>query len=359
MDVYKASTPPQKTFPFMLVAIAAAAITIVVAATLLYMPNQSAMPIAAITSVPQASQTSPTSRNAQTGASSESKPAPVALVPEDVPFIRDSEQAVVRNEYLSAPDHKALALSYTHAGFATDKSDDKSAIAAAMETCQAASDAVGPGYKCQLYAVGNVVVYKAGRPPMPSPPWIMEDPSVSRPFVAADAPMVTPNGLSRLGNYATAPATKVLTVSPQGGFSWRMGNERLDEAVRRSLEICGASSGFSCMVVAIDNNFVVPVPSTMKAIGFFQAASEPLISPELRPDLVRRLGNAPKGWKAVATGVSGRPSLVINAATEQAAVDGALNSCQANDRECKVIAIGPFRVAPRSPPDKPAQTSGQ
>ena len=96
------------------------------------------------------------------------------------------------------------------------------------------------------------------------------------------------------------------------------------------------------MVIAVDNIFVVPVPSTMKAIGFFRATTEPLIAPEMRPEVARRLGNATKGWKAVATGLSGRPSVVIKAATEQAAVEGALRDCQGMDRECRVIRSGHF-----------------
>jgi hypothetical protein len=325
------------------IAISAVAVVAAVAATLLYTTrSHNAIPIAATSPNTQASQTSPAPRGEQTTSASDNKSAPVALVPEDVPFIRDFEQATVRNDYLSAPDHKALALSYTHAGFALDKQDDKTAIAAAMEACRVASDAVGPGYTCQLYAVGNVVVYKAGRPPMPPEPWVTEDQSVSRPFTADDTPMASGNLRSRLEIYSTAIVAKALTVSSGGAFSWRFGNQSQDEAVRRSLEICGATSGFACMVIAVDNIFVVPVPSTMKAIGFFRATTEPLIAPEMRPEVARRLGNATKGWKAVATGLSGRPSVVIKAATEQAAVEGALRDCQGMDRECRVIRSGHF-----------------
>jgi hypothetical protein len=338
-----ALTSSKRSISLMAFAVSAAVVVAVAATFLLYATlGHNTAPAT------PASQTAPAPGREQTASASDSKAVAVTLVPEDVPFIRDFEQTTVRKDYLDAPNHKALALSFTRAGFASDKPDDKAAIAGAMETCQAASNAVGPGYGCQLYAVGNVVVYKAGRPPMPPEPWVTDDPSVSRPFVADNTPMASARQRSDLEVYSTAITSKALVVSSGGGFSWRFGNQSRGEAVRRSLEICGATSGFACMVIAVDNSFVVPVPSSMDAVGLFRPTAEPLIAPELRPDLARRFGNATKGWKAVATGVSGRPSIAINAASEQAAVEGALRDCQATDRECRIIAIGPFRVSPRT-----------
>jgi TIR domain len=272
--------------------------------------------------------------------------AGIALVPEDVPFIRDAEKATLRNDYLAAPDHKALALSFIHAGMSSSQKDDETAISAALESCQTASDAVQHGGVCQLYAIGNMVVYKAGRPPMPPEPWVQDDPSVARPFVPDQAPIIPDGRRPDMQTYANARAPKALAISSAGSFAWRYGNASQDEAVRRALEICGAISHFACLLVAVDNSFVVPVPTTMKAIGFFHAATEPLITAELRPDVVRRLGNAARGWNVVAVGTSGKPNLALKGGAEQSAVDEALEKCRAVDRECRIIAIGPFRVAP-------------
>ena len=274
--------------------------------------------------------------------------AVVALVPEDVPFIRDDEKATLRNDYLGAPDHKALALSFIHAGISSGQKDDETAISAALESCRAASDAVQPGGVCQLYAIGNILAYKAGRPPMPPEPWVQDDPLVARPFVPEHVPIISDGARSNMQTYANARAPKAFAVSSAGSYTWRYGNASQDEAVRRSLEICGAVSHFACLLVAVDNSFVVAVPTTMKAIGFFHAATEPLITPEFRPDVVRRLGNVTRGWNVVAVGASSKPSLALKGATEQSAVDEALEKCRAVDHECRVIAIGPFRVAPLS-----------
>ena len=100
------------------------------------------------------------------------------------------------------------------------------------------------------------------------------------------------------------------------------------------------------MVVALDDVFVVPVPTTLKVIGFFRANSAPSIAPDSRDDVARRLAEASTGWNAVAVGASGRPGLALKAANEQDAVNEALGNCVKHDSDCHVIAIGPFSVGP-------------
>ncbi|MGB6759948.1 MAG: hypothetical protein WBE82_19010 [Xanthobacteraceae bacterium] len=94
-----------------------------------------------------------------------------------------------------------------------------------------------------------------------------------------------------------------------------------------------------CLIVAVDNNFVVPVPTMMKATGFFRPASADAIAPGLRDDVARRLGNG-SGWTAVAAGASGKVGLALHGAGEQAASDAAMADCAA----CRVIGIGPVEA---------------
>jgi len=119
-----------------------------------------------------------------------------------------------------------------------------------------------------------------------------------------------------------------------------------EEAIRRVLELCGKNAGVPCLVVAVDNDFVVPIPMTMKVVGFFRPAGTNIIAPELRDDLARRLGNG-VGWSAVTTGNSGTVGLTLNAASEQAAIAGAMSDCAKQDRSCRIVAIGPFAVEPK------------
>jgi class 3 adenylate cyclase len=275
-----------------------------------------------------------------------SAPSPqnAALVPETVPFIPDRARVTIRNEYLPAADHKALAISTAPIGLSAGQADDATAESAALDMCQKRADALPASRKCELYAVGNVVVYTHGRPPMPPMPWVTRDPSVERPLVAGDIPLMRDEGKTRVANnYLPARVSKALALGPQGGFFFYVNQENADEAARRVLEACGSNAGVPCMIVAVDNDFVVPVPVTMKVTGFFQPASASAIALELRAAVAQRLGNG-GGWSAVAVGASGKAGVMAKAAGEQAAIDGAVADCAKQDSACRVVAIGPFAV---------------
>jgi len=273
---------------------------------------------------------------------------PELLVPETVPFIPDRQRLAIRTAYMSAPDHKAIAISTLQASFSTDQKDDETAKAAALEACRRASDRILQGHQCDIYAVGNSVVYGNGRPPMPPEPWLVRDPLIESPFVAEAVPLVADRARDNIRKtYRTGQKSKALAISAQGMPGWFLSQASPEEAVRRSLELCGSRSGVACAVVAVDDAFVVPIPATMKAVGLFRAAGNAAILPEAREDVARRLHNAPSGWNAVAIGTSGRPGLMVRAGSERDAIDGALVDCGRQDRSCRVVAIGPFTVEPK------------
>jgi hypothetical protein len=268
------------------------------------------------------------------------------LVPELVPFITDRARATIRNTYLPADDHKALAISLIQIGFISGQADDDTAKAVALENCRRATDAEGKDFGCELYALGNNVVYTGVHPPLPPQPWFVPNTLVERPFDATNMPLIH-SKTTLATEYGGAAKPKALALSPAGRWSYARGESGRDEAIRRTLEFCGRH-GVPCMIVAIDDRFVVPIPTTMKVTGFFQANTNALILPELRSDLARRLGNVTTGWSAVAVGNGGNPDLALGALGEQAAIDSALANCSTRDRNCSVIAIGPFLVEPQN-----------
>jgi hypothetical protein len=75
-----------------------------------------------------------------------------------------------------------------------------------------------------------------------------------------------------------------------------------EEAMRRALERCGHEAGAPCMVVAVDDSFVVPIPATAKVVGFYRPTALTAVPSGLRDDIARRLANATSGWNAVAEG---------------------------------------------------------
>ena len=269
------------------------------------------------------------------------------LVPETIPFIPDRARTAVRNAYMPAADHKALAISTAPIGFSTGQADDATAETAALDMCQKRADELAQSRKCELYAVGDTVVYRHARPPLPPTPWVPHDRSIESPLVVSDIPLLRDSGKATIANnYMPARAPKALAIGPLGGLVYLFGQESTDEAARRVLELCGNNTGVPCMVVAVDNNFVVPVPTTMNVVGFFQVASTTAIALDRRGDVARRLANS-SGWSAVAAGAGGQAGVMLEAGGEQAAIDGAMADCAKRDRSCRVIAIGPFAVGPK------------
>ncbi|MBV9459924.1 MAG: adenylate/guanylate cyclase domain-containing protein [Bradyrhizobium sp.] len=275
-------------------------------------------------------------------------PASGKFSPESVPFIADRVRQNLANEYVSGADYKAFAITNLGVpGIAVGQPNEEAARTAALDQCQKRSDSGGQGRRCELYAVGNVVIYPHGRPPVPPAPWINHDPSTERPFSAKELPMVRDQGKSRLeAVYVSGRKSRTIAIGPGGQFIFMTGSENIDEAARRSLESCGALAGVPCMIVAADDTFVVPVPLLMKPIGFFKVTSNPSIAASERDAVARKLADAPNGWNAVAVGTTGHAGVAVKATSEQNAISDALADCAKHDSDCHVIAIGPFVVGP-------------
>jgi class 3 adenylate cyclase len=275
-------------------------------------------------------------------------PSSERFAAETVPFVTDRARTILARDYAPAPDYKAFALNANGTNvFITGRPSEEDAKSAALEQCQKQADTTQAPRKCELYAVGNMMVYPHGRPPVPPTPWIRHDPSTEKPFVAKDVPIVRDAGKSRIENvYPPARKSKTLAIGPGGAFFFSLGAETIEESARRNLETCGAVIGVACMIVAADDVFVVPVPTTLKVIGFFRPDRNPAIAVDAKDEVARKLADASSGWSAVAVGKSGRPGLGLKAASEQNAVNDALGNCVKHDSDCHVIAIGPFAVGP-------------
>ena len=205
------------------------------------------------------------------------------------------------SEYVLAAGDKALALTISGVNaIAVGQPNEDAARTAALEQCQKYADAVQPSRKCEIYAVNGTVVYPHGRPPMPPLPWARRDPLTERPFSAKDMPIVRDIGKTRLETlYSQARKAKSIAIGPGGQFFYNAGLEAAEESIRRNLESCGAFTGVACVIVALDDVFVLPVPTTMKAIGLFHADRNPAITADAREELTRKLAEArPDGMRS-------------------------------------------------------------
>jgi adenylate cyclase len=267
---------------------------------------------------------------------------------ETVPFVLDRIRAVLANEYVAAAEPKALALNVNgQIGMASSAANEEAAKRAALEQCQQRADAIHSPRKCEIYAVGGTVVYAHGRPPLPPLPWIKRDPMTEKPFSPAAMPFMHDQARARLqSTYVPGKKSKAIALGPGGNDIFYTDGASVAEVVRRALETCGALAGAPCRIVAVDDVFVVPVPSIMKPTGMFHPADDSLIASDARGEVMRELAEASTGWNAVAIGSSGRPGLALKAANELDAVNGALANCNKHDSNCRVIAIGMYAVGP-------------
>ncbi|WJR78630.1 adenylate/guanylate cyclase domain-containing protein [Bradyrhizobium sp. NP1] len=281
-------------------------------------------------------------------APSQAASSPGRFPADSVPFVTDRARLVLASDYAPAADFKALALNLNGVtGFVAGQKSEEEARAAALDQCQKRADATQSPRRCEIYAVGNTVVYQHGKPPMPPQPWIRHDASIERPFVGKDLPLARDPGRSRVENlYPNGRKARSIALGPGGQFFFYTGADTIEESARRTLESCGAIAGVACMIVAADDMFVVPIPATMRTVGLFHAANNGSIVADERDEVTRRLAEASSGWTAVAVGAAGRPGLGLKAADEQKAVNDALANCVKRDSDCHVIAIGPFAVGP-------------
>src|SRR5581483_10811517 len=213
-------------------------------------------------------------------------PSGEKLVAENVPFIGGRARANLANEYMQGPDHKAFALTVGGTpGFVVGQPSEEAAKTAALELCQKRADNFTPRRQCELYAVGNTMVYQHGRPPMPPAPWVKHDASIERPFDPKAVPMVRDVSLVRLENtFVPGRRSKSVVLGPTGQMFYNVNQDNVDDSVRRNLETCGAVVGVACMVVAVDDVFVVPVPALMKVTGMFRSANNASVAADQRDD---------------------------------------------------------------------------
>ena len=272
------------------------------------------------------------------------KAQPQPLVPELIPYVSDRSRQLVRSEYMSAPDHKAIVIGVTGIGIATGRENAEAAERTAMDICERQMK----DNQCHLFAIGNVVVSPRARPPLPPQPWYERDASVEQPFDAKLVPFVSDARREWFSKgYVGGRPTKVLAISANGDSAFYYAHATVEEAVRRALERCGVYAGTACRIIAVDDKLVVPIPKAVKITGYFNPENSPAVAAEARAIIAQRYVRGGGGWSAVAVGSAGRPGVALKAASEADAVAAAIKDCSSQDTGCRVIAIGPWAVTPK------------
>ena len=151
-----------------------------------------------------------------------------------------------------------------------------------------------------------------------------------------------------LEGYLKLPNPKALAII--GGDNNMLGVEDFDSepsAVRATVERCSYFFQQPCLLFAIDDNLVVRVPASRRVRDAFILSSDQQMSSADR----QRIAEVYRGgeWRALARGKSGWYP-VANAASEADAIAAASRACAERDTECRLYAIGNFRVTDESLP---------
>ena len=235
--------------------------------------------------------------------------ASVKLEPERVPFISTEDRQRIRNDYMPAPNYKALATSLMQIALVSGQPSQEAADRAALEACQKENRESDGA--CSLYASGDVVVTQRRNPSLPPKPWI--NATVQRPFVPDEVPLIDAALKAKFKDqvtdrYAAYARSKAVVLSPTGSFFITFAQASPDDAMRRSLERCGFVQHDTCFVRGGSRrHFRACSPDAGQGGRILSARYSPVREPRNAPTMARRLAGAAAGWNAVAVGAEDMP----------------------------------------------------
>jgi DNA-binding winged helix-turn-helix (wHTH) protein len=253
-----------------------------------------------------------------------------------VPLVDDAARRLLAG-YLSRPDHKALAI--TGEGWAVSDGETTAEAARqdALRRCNAKTKR-----QCRIYAVDGAVVWSKEAMPLPAPQDLHLEP-LDEPLVPDEVPTLSRERQLTIAKvHMKAPNHRALALTTGG--QWTIaGRDSRAEAVRLALERCGEFWQRPCMVISIDGLLTIRIPKSQQLSRVFLPSTEAEIPSDERARIARVYQGAE--WRAVAKGRNGSWHVIAAAASEVDAINAVLKSCAGADNDCRLYAIGNFRVA--------------
>lgn len=252
-----------------------------------------------------------------------------------VPLVGDEMRRSLAN-YPSRPDIKALAISVFGWGVADGEPDTESAKQEALRQCNARAKR-----RCRVYAVGTDVVWSAATLPLPAPADVRAEP-LDLALVPSQIPTISRNAQRDIADrYVRARGYKALALTTGAAWFVRERSTRA-EAVRIALEGCADRWQRRCLLLAVDDVLTLQIPKSRKIERIFLPSTEDEV-PD--PDKQRIVGiYQGHEWRALARG-KGSWHPVAEAPSETAAIETALKACEKMDVNCRIYAVGNFRIA--------------
>jgi len=253
-----------------------------------------------------------------------------------VPLVSDEMRGVLA-AYPRRPDVKALALASDGVGVADGAPNSDSAKQEALRQCSIVAKRL-----CRIYAVGMDVVWSKEALPLPVPSDLHVEP-LDIPLVPDEIPIFSSRGRQDVAErYMKSANPRALAFT--AGVAWfQVQRASREEAVRMAVEHCSVNLLRPCLILSVDGFLTIQIPKTRRVVRTFLPSTEAEI-PELDRERIAQIYQG-REWRALARGKKGTWHPVAAAASEAAAIDAAINACSQADGECRLYAIGNFRVA--------------
>jgi hypothetical protein len=251
-----------------------------------------------------------------------------------VPLVTDRVRASLAN-YAQEPDFKAIAISRIGWGVASGAADLAGAERDALDRCKKRD----PKGDCRLYAAGGDVVWR--RSPLPGPADLHDEP-LDLPLVPAElAILMGGRAVPALEAFLNEKNHKALAIT-EAGYSTMGDRASQKEAVRLAVERCSDFARAACLLVSVDGFLTVRIPHSRPTARPYTLAGETEMSDADK----QRIGQiySGKDWRALVKGGASHWYAVKDAESESAAADAALAACRQVEPDCKLRAIGNFRV---------------
>jgi DNA-binding winged helix-turn-helix (wHTH) protein len=260
-----------------------------------------------------------------------------------LPMVTDETRRTLA-DFATLPGAKAVAISRDGWGMASSAHDLDAATAEALQRCDTLSKAANPNAAgpCAIYAAGSEVVWPAEKRRLVWPADIRAAP-LDIPFMAAEIPTMAPFRQPIIERrYGGAAIHKALAIG-QERYYFVTAKGSQAEAARLAAERCADYVQASCLVVSVDDFFTVELPRLRPVTQVFTLAGDTTMSEADK----QRIATIYQGrdWRALAHGRAGTWHAVAAAPSESAAINQAIELCAASDQDCRIYAIGNFRVS--------------
>jgi DNA-binding winged helix-turn-helix (wHTH) protein len=255
----------------------------------------------------------------------------------NVPMVDDDTRRSLAT-YPARPGNKAVALAINlpAIGVADGAPDAETARNEALRQCGASGRAM-----CRIYAVNMEVVWSAESLPFPAARDLRTEP-LDTPWRAADLPTLSDATRKWIDERFPTMANHKAIAMTTGGVSVWSHLQTQEEAIRMTVERCSVTHQRTCMLVAINGSLTVRIPRTRTVTRVFLPSTEPEI-PAAERERIARVYQG-RDWRALARGANGSWHPLADAPSEAAAIEGALKLCAQSHPECRLYAIGNFRV---------------